>query len=169
LKRGVSQGAAAGACTRGGASARRVLYVSGMALHTFLSALAGGGLIGLAASVLLIASGRVAGISGILGGLLVPTRGDTSWRVLFTLGLLAAGAVAAYVLPDSLGSSPRSLPLLALAGLMVGVGTRLGNGCTSGHGVCGISRLSPRSLLATVTFIATGMLVVRLISALGAV
>jgi uncharacterized membrane protein YedE/YeeE len=165
----VLQVAASDACTRGAGSARRVLYVSGMSLLTLISALAGGGLIGLAASVLLIASGRVSGISGILGGLLVPTRGDTLWRVLFTLGLLAAGGVAAYVFPHSLGSSPRSLPLLAAAGLLVGVGTRLGNGCTSGHGVCGISRLSPRSLLATLTFIATGMLVVRLISVLGVV
>jgi uncharacterized membrane protein YedE/YeeE len=138
-------------------------------MHDFtpISALIGGGIIGIAATLLLVGSGRIAGISGILGGLLVPTRGDRMWRALFMLGLLAAGVVAALVTPDSIGASPRSLPVLALAGVLVGVGTRLGNGCTSGHGVCGISRLSPRSLVATVTFIAAGMIIVRLFSLLG--
>lgn len=128
---------------------------------TPISALVGGVIIGLSATLLLVGSGRIAGISGILGGLLVPTRGDRLWRGLFMLGLLIAGGVAAAVAPESIGSSPRSLPVLAAAGLLVGVGTRIGNGCTSGHGVCGISRLSPRSLVATITFIAAGMLVVR--------
>jgi uncharacterized protein len=138
-------------------------------MHTFtpLSALIGGGLIGAAASILLLGSGRVAGISGILGGLLTPTRGDRSWRALFLLGLLAAGVIAAAFAPQLIGSSPRSLPTLIAAGLLVGSGTRLGNGCTSGHGVCGISRLSPRSLVATATFIAAGMIVVRMLAWIG--
>jgi uncharacterized membrane protein YedE/YeeE len=80
---------------------------------------------------------------------------------MFVLGLLVAGAFAAYLAPASLGSSPRSLPVLIVAGALVGVGTSLGNGCTSGHGVCGVSRLSARSIAATLTFMATGMLIVR--------
>lgn len=134
---------------------------------TSTSALIGGALIGLGASVLLIGSGRIAGISGILGGLLIPTRGDLLWRALFLLGLIVAGGAAALFAPEYIGSSPRSLPTLIAAGLLVGAGTRLGNGCTSGHGVCGISRLSPRSLVATVTFIAAGMFIVRLVAVMG--
>lgn len=131
------------------------------------SALAGGALIGLAASLLLVANGRVAGISGVLGGLLAPVRGDVAWRGFFVLGLLGAGVVAALLSPEAIGASPRSLWLLAVAGLLVGVGTRIGNGCTSGHGVCGISRLSPRSMVATVSFIAAGIAAVALSRALG--
>ena len=139
-------------------------------MHDFtpISALVGGGLIGLAASLLLLGSGRIAGISGILGGVLSRTRGDVLWRALFVLGLLIAGAAAALWAPSTIGESPRSLPTLIAAGLIVGVGTRLGNGCTSGHGVCGISRLSARSIVATITFIAAGMLTVRLVALLGA-
>jgi uncharacterized membrane protein YedE/YeeE len=139
-------------------------------MHDFtpISALVGGGLIGLAASILLIASGRIAGISGIVGGLLQRTSGDVLWRALFFLGLLASGAAAALWAPDSIGASPRSLPTLLAAGFIVGVGTRLGNGCTSGHGVCGISRFSVRSILATITFIAAGMIIVRVVTWLGA-
>jgi uncharacterized membrane protein YedE/YeeE len=139
-------------------------------MHDFtpIPALIGGILIGLAATLLLVGSGRVAGVSGILGGLLVPARGDRGWRALFLLGLVVAGAVAAWVAPQNIGDSPRSLPLLALAGLLVGVGTRLGNGCTSGHGVCGLSRMSPRSLAATLTFIAVGMLTAYVVSTFGA-
>lgn len=131
------------------------------------SALAGGALIGLAASLLLVANGRIAGISGVLGGLLSPVRGDVAWRGFFTVGLLGAGVVAALLSPEAIGASPRSLSLVALAGLLVGVGTRLGNGCTSGHGVCGISRLSPRSITATVSFIAAGIVAVALSRAFG--
>jgi uncharacterized protein len=139
-------------------------------MHDFtpISALVGGGLIGLAASVLLLGSGRIAGISGILGGMLSRTQGDVLWRALFVLGLVTAGGVAALWAPATIGASPRSLPTLIAAGLIVGVGTRLGNGCTSGHGVCGISRFSARSIAATVTFIAAGMLCVRLVALLGA-
>ena len=137
-----------------------------MSNFTPLPSLIGGILIGLAATLLLIGSGRVAGVSGILAGLLTDT--GRSWRALFVLGLIGAGAVAAWLAPDSIGDSPRSLPLLALAGLLVGTGTRLGEGCTSGHGVCGLSRMSPRSLAATLTFIAVGMLTAYCVRTLGA-
>lgn len=138
-------------------------------MHNFTpwSALAGGALIGLAASLLLVANGRIAGISGVLGGLLAPVRGDVAWRSCFVLGLLGAGVAAASLSPDAIGASPRSMGLLAGAGLLVGIGTRLGNGCTSGHGVCGISRLSPRSIVATASFIAAGIAAVALSRALG--
>ena len=131
-------------------------------MHDFtpLSALAGGALLGLAASLLLVLAGRIAGISGITGGLLFPVRGDVSWRALFVFGLLGAGIAAAVLAPEAIGTSPRSNGALAVAGLLAGVGTRLGNGCTSGHGVCGISRLAPRSIAATVVFMFTGMLAV---------
>lgn len=122
------------------------------------SALAGGALIGTAASILLVFSGRVAGISGVTFGLLVPQQGEVSWRLAFAVGLILGGLLMLGVSPESFGASPRALPLVAVAGALVGVGTRLGNGCTSGHGVCGLSRLSVRSLAATVTFMATGFL-----------
>jgi len=124
------------------------------------NALAGGALIGLAASLLLWLNGRVVGVSGMLGGVLRPVRGDVLWRVLALAGLVLAGAATMLIAPEQIGRSPRSLAVLALAGLCVGIGTRLSNGCTSGHGVCGVSRLSPRSLVATGTFIATGVLTV---------
>lgn len=138
-------------------------------MHNFTpwSALAGGMMIGLAASLMLIGSGRVTGISGMLSGLLQPVRGDIAWRVLFMIGLLVAGAVAYITTPERIGASPRSLALIAVAGLLVGAGTRIGNGCTSGHGVCGISRLSPRSLIATLTFIASGVIAVLFTRLLG--
>jgi uncharacterized membrane protein YedE/YeeE len=139
-------------------------------MHDFTpwTALVGGALVGLAASLLLWVSGRVAGISGMVGGLLNPTRGDTAWRAFFLLGLLVSGAIALVVAPAAIGSSPRGLATLALAGLLVGIGTRIGNGCTSGHGVCGLSRMSIRSLVATVTFVATGVVTVTLLRWLGA-
>jgi hypothetical protein len=130
-------------------------------MHDFtpVSALIGGALIGLSASVVLLASGRVAGISGILGGLLRPQPGDVGWRLAFVVGLFAAGGVMLALAPDAFGvPTDRSVPAVAVAGVLVGFGTRLGNGCTSGHGVCGLSRLSTRSLVATVTFMATGFL-----------
>ncbi|MBS79725.1 MULTISPECIES: YeeE/YedE family protein [unclassified Variovorax] len=123
---------------------------------TPLAALAGGVLIGIAAAMFLLLNGRIAGISGVLGGLLRPLRGDVAWRGAFTLGLV--GAPLVYLLFAAL---PRpqidaGYGTLILAGLLVGVGTRYGSGCTSGHGVCGISRLSPRSLVATLAFMGTG-------------
>ena len=129
-----------------------------MSNFTPWSALLGGALIGVSASVLLLLNGRVAGISGIVGGLLRRRPEETAWRVLFVAGLLVGGVVVMLVRPASFGTAPVSVPLAVLAGLFVGFGTRLGSGCTSGHGVCGISRLSGRSLAATMTFMATGAL-----------
>ncbi|OJT22313.1 YeeE/YedE family protein [Archangium sp. Cb G35] len=133
---------------------------------SFLLPLLGGALIGLSASLLLLANGRVAGISGVVGSLLAPVRGDIAWRVLFFGGLLTGGLLLAWLRPGSFAvpadlSSGGAL-LLVVAGLLVGFGARLGNGCTSGHGVCGISRGSARSIVATLTFMATGVLTVFL-------
>lgn len=121
----------------------------------------GGALIGLSASILLLFSGRIAGISGIFAGLLSPKAGDTGWRLAFVAGLVLGGLALFLVAPSMFAVSyDRTLPMVAIAGLLVGVGVRLGSGCTSGHGVCGLSRLSPRSLVATLTFIATGAITV---------
>jgi uncharacterized protein len=136
-------------------------------MHDFtpLASLLGGVLIGLSASAMLLLDGKIAGISGILAGVLKPVKGDTLWRVCFLTGLLAGGLLLKELLPGALEFGLiRPFPLLAIAGLLVGFGTRLGSGCTSGHGVCGISRLSPRSLVATATFIFTGALVVYLLN-----
>ena len=132
-------------------------------------ALGGGVLIGLAASLLLAFNGRVAGISGIVGALFTPAKGEIGWRVAFLGGLLGGGLLAYQLWPQSFGTSPVSLGWVIVAGFLVGFGTRLGNGCTSGHGVCGVARFSPRSLAATLTFIATGALGVWLGRWLGAV
>ena len=120
------------------------------------SALAGGVLIGLAAALLLLTGGRIAGISGILGGLLKPVRGDVGWRVAFILGLLVAPLAYALFAALPRPQIDASHGALLLAGLLVGVGTRFGGGCTSGHGVCGLSRLSVRSLVATLAFMGAG-------------
>ncbi|MGB1013689.1 MAG: YeeE/YedE family protein [Nannocystaceae bacterium] len=123
-----------------------------------LAAAIGGLLIGIASLGLLLASGRVVGISGILGGLLPPRRGDSNWRWSFVGGLLAGGLLLQLVWPQTLEFSPQgSTTSLLAAGLLVGAGTRIGNGCTSGHGVCGISRLSKRSFIATTTFMAAAI------------
>ncbi|MGC4063628.1 MAG: YeeE/YedE family protein [Polyangiaceae bacterium] len=129
----------------------------------FFAPLLGGVFIGAAASYLLLSQGRIAGISGILGGLVSPKVADKSWRVAFLLGLFVAGTLASIALPGSTGRPTGPLPLLVVAGLLVGFGARLGGGCTSGHGVCGVSRLSSRSLVATAVFIATGALTVFLV------
>lgn len=123
---------------------------------TPFAALAGGVLIGIATAMFVLLNGRIAGISGVLGGLLGPIRGDIAWRAAFTLGLV--GAPLVYLLFAAL---PRpqidaNYGTLILAGLLVGLGTRYGSGCTSGHGVCGLSRLSPRSLVATAAFMGAG-------------
>lgn len=128
----------------------------------WIRALEGGALIGLSASLMLSFNGRVAGVSGMVGGLLQPSPGEWSWRALFVAGLALGGLVAAATLPEAFATSAASLGTVLLAGLLVGFGSRVGNGCTSGHGVCGISRLSPRSLAATVTFITSGALTVLL-------
>jgi len=127
------------------------------------ASLAGGILIGLAAALLLLANGRVAGISGILGGLLRPARGDLAWRVAFLAGLFLAPLVWLTLRAMPPAQIDHSPTLLALAGLLVGLGTRFGSGCTSGHGVCGIARLSPRSLTATACFMVAGIVTVFIV------
>lgn len=127
----------------------------------------GGGLIGLAASVLLVGMGRIAGISGIAGNLVFGKAGERSWRALFLIGLVAAGFAFVQLEPGVFGASPRTLPWVAVAGLLVGFGTRLGGGCTSGHGVCGMSRMSPRSLVATLTFMIAGAATVTILRWVG--
>jgi uncharacterized membrane protein YedE/YeeE len=129
--------------------------------------LLGGALIGLAASVLLLGSGRIAGISGIAGNLVLGSARDRLWRGAFVLGLITTGLVLARIEPSLFGTAPRPLLVVVAAGLLVGFGTRIGSGCTSGHGVCGLSRLSPRSLLATLTFIAAGAVTVAAVRWLG--
>ncbi|MFZ5656471.1 MAG: YeeE/YedE family protein [Pseudomonadota bacterium] len=125
---------------------------------TWWAALAGGVLIGLSATLLLWLNGRVAGVSGILNGVLFPARGDVAWRAMFLVGLVAAAGLYMALVPGA--PLPRAdFPRIGLivAGLLVGFGTRMGNGCTSGHGVCGIGRLSLRSLVAVLTFMATAI------------
>ena len=125
---------------------------------TWLLAVTGGVLIGLSATLLLWLNGRVAGVSGILNGVLLPHGGDVAWRTTFLLGLIVAAGLYMALVPGA--PQPRTdFPRagLIVAGLLVGFGTRMGNGCTSGHGVCGIGRLSVRSLAAVVTFMATAI------------
>ena len=133
------------------------------AAFTPWSALAGGALIGLAAGMLVLLNGRIAGIAGITGGLIRPRRGDIVWRLTFLLGLVAAPTLW----QTSLALPPlhieAGMPLLIVAGLLVGISTRYGAGCTSGHGVCGLARLSPRSLLATLCFMGAGFATVFII------
>lgn len=123
------------------------------------TSLAGGVLLGLASALFILVNGRILGISGILGGLIGAKAGDASWRLAFLLGLLVAPATLGLLAPPGLISPPRieaSYVVVVVAGLLVGYGTRLGSGCTSGHGVCGLSRLSPRSLVATLSFMGAG-------------
>lgn len=129
-----------------------------------LNALYGGVLIGIAVSIMLLFNGRVTGISGILNGVLNPTKGDTLWRVFFISGLLLGG-LALKILKPTFFEIGNNLTLyefikIGIAGLLVGFGTILGSGCTSGHGICGISRLSLRSIVATLSFIFSGILMV---------
>ena len=127
---------------------------------TLWQSLTGGMLIGLASALLLFLNGRVAGISGIVGGLFRPSKGDISWRIAFISGLMISSLV--YMIVNQLPASiiDADISTLVIAGLMVGFGTRYGSGCTSGHGVCGISRGSARSFVATSLFIGAGMLTV---------
>ena len=120
------------------------------------SSLAGGILIGVASIMFILLVGRIAGISGILGGLLTPARGDIGWRVAFLGGLVAAPLVYLLFAPLPATTIDAGYGVLAAAGFLVGIGSRYGGGCTSGHGVCGLSRLSPRSLVATLTFMMAG-------------
>jgi uncharacterized membrane protein YedE/YeeE len=134
-----------------------------MAAFDPISALIGGALIGLAVALTMLLLGRIAGITGICAGALDPTAADRGWRAAFLAGLIGAPLVfglAGHRLP--VPEMPESSVLIVVAGLLVGFGTRLGNGCTSGHGVCGIARASPRSIVATVTFMLVAMLVVAI-------
>ena len=135
-----------------------------LAEFSWTAGLGGGLLIGAAAALLIVANGSIAGISGILNGALARTRGDTAWRVAFIVGMLAGGAAFWWLTPHAF--TPREgypLHLLLPAGFLVGFGTRLGSGCTSGHGVCGLGRRSLRSLVATITFVGCGMVTVYLL------
>ena len=127
------------------------------------SALAGGVLIGIAAAMFVLLNGRIAGISGVLGGLLAPSRGDIAWRAAFVLGIVAAPWVYSIVTAWPQPQIDAGQGALVVAGLLVGIGTRYGSGCTSGHGVCGLSRLSPRSLVATAAFMGAGFATVYVI------
>ena len=124
------------------------------------ASLAGGILLGLASAIFILVNGRILGISGIVGGLLRPKAGDAGWRISFVLGMLAAPLLYVLVAGPVPATIDAGWGTVVLAGLMVGVGTRYGAGCTSGHGVCGLSRLSPRSLVATLSFMGAGFAVV---------
>ena len=123
----------------------------------WITALFGGVLIGIAATLLLWSLGRIAGISGIVNGIGSASRGDRAWRVAFVIGMMAAGALVLQFVPAPPRMQTGATPLLLTAGFLVGFGTRMGNGCTSGHGVCGLGRLSWRSLAAVLTFMSAGI------------
>ena len=129
-----------------------------------LMPLTGGILIGIAASMMLLFSGKIAGVSGIFGGMLFQQGEERTWRLSFVAGLIAGG-ILLYILNAEFfeNTSGRGLLAVTIAGLLVGIGTRVGGGCTSGHGVCGIGRLSGRSIVATVTFVVAGMAIVALV------
>ncbi len=127
----------------------------------------GGLLIGAAVSLLLLFNGRIAGISGILSGVLKPIAGDTAWKVAFVLGIMAAPALFTLFFFSPEVSITTSTPILILAGLFVGFGTRLGSGCTSGHGICGMARFSRRSIVAVITFMLVAFATVAVINLLG--
>jgi uncharacterized protein len=132
-----------------------------------LSATIGGLLVGLSVSIIWVVNGRRAGVSGVAGGIYPPHRGDVLWRVLYVIGLPIGAIVGFWVGPMLFSEVPKTLPVpdvttpaLVIAGVLVGVGTRIGRGCTSGHGICGLSGLSKRSLVAVMTFMGAGMLTV---------
>ncbi|MGE0528078.1 MAG: YeeE/YedE family protein [Bdellovibrionales bacterium] len=134
-----------------------------MNLNNVIAPLIGGALIGIAVTVMLLFNGRVTGISGIVSGLFSPSKRDFSWRSAFIVGMLAGGVALRLISPNALeNTSGRTLGAIALAGILVGFGTVMGGGCTSGHGVCGVSRFSIRSLIATATFIFFGFASVML-------
>ena len=130
------------------------------------SSLSGGIILGVASALFILMNGRVLGISGILGGLLLPKAGDTFWRLAFLTGMFASPWIFNLLAPTEFITTPQidaDLVMLVIAGLLVGIGTRYGSGCTSGHGVCGLSRMSPRSLVATLSFMAAGFLTVYVV------
>ncbi len=135
----------------------------------WIYALMGGMIIGSAVSIMLLFNGRVTGISGIINGILTPEKGDTAWRMTFTLGLFSGGLLLKAIAPQTLigGSLATANWSVVVAGFLVGFGTIMGSGCTSGHGVCGISRLSIRSIVATLTFISAGIFAVLIFRKLG--
>ncbi|MFN7453234.1 MAG: YeeE/YedE family protein [Pseudobdellovibrionaceae bacterium] len=134
----------------------------------WINALIGGAIIGLSVSIMLLMNGRVTGISGIINGLIEPIKGDTLWRFLFVAGLFLGGVLMLPFKSEAFVNTVSTSDLtVGIAGLLVGFGTIMGSGCTSGHGVCGISRMSPRSLVATITFIVAGVLAVVLFRKLG--
>jgi uncharacterized membrane protein YedE/YeeE len=138
--------------------------MQGIAAFNPVSALVGGAMIGLAAVLLAMLTGRIAGVSGILGGCLAPASGDTLWRYTFILGLLLAPVAGGYLgNPLPAVQLPTSWAVIVIAGFLVGFGARLSGGCTSGHGVCGIARLSKRSIVATAIFMATGIATVAVV------
>ncbi|HCG7136516.1 TPA: YeeE/YedE family protein [Vibrio diabolicus] len=121
----------------------------------------GGILLGISATILLLVNGKIAGISGIMNGIMLPKKGDYSWRLLFAVGMIAGGLISVLMLGVAVPSTANlSLGMVIAAGLLVGIGTRLGNGCTSGHGICGMGRLSKRSIVATCVFMAVAGLTV---------
>ena len=127
------------------------------------AALAGGVLLGHASALFVLLNGRILGISGIVGGLLRPRAGDMGWRLAFVLGMLVAPGLYWLVVGPTQPRIDANWGMVVIAGLLVGVGTRYGSGCTSGHGVCGLSRMSPRSLVATLAFMGAGFVTVFLI------
>ena len=130
----------------------------------FVMPLLGGVLIGIASAIMLLFNGRITGISGIFGGMFFKQGEERKWRTSFVAGLIAGGIGLQYLNPEFFtNTSGRSLLVLVLAGLLVGIGTQIGSGCTRGHGVCGIGRLSPRSLVATIVFVFAGMVLVAII------
>lgn len=134
-----------------------------MSLAVAAMSLLGGALIGLAAGLLLLVNGRIFGVSGILGGVVMPLPNDTAWRTYALAGLILGGfSLKVLSWPAFDPVAPFSFGLMAVAGLLVGFGTRMGGGCTSGHGICGMSRLSPRSVVATLTFMVAGILTVAM-------
>ena len=133
-------------------------------MQDIINATVGGAMIGLAASMLLLFQGRIAGISGIVGGLLQRPGKDTQWQTVFVAGLLSGGIILMFTAPTTIVEpETRTVGAVAIAGLLVGIGVRMGRGCTSGHGVCGLSRLSKRSLVATLSFMATGFVTATMI------
>ncbi len=121
----------------------------------------GGILLGISATILLLVNGKIAGISGIMNGIMSPKKGDYSWRLLFAVGMIAGGLISVLMLGVAAPSTANlSLGMVIAAGLLIGIGTRLGNGCTSGHGICGMGRLSKRSIVATCVFMAVAGLTV---------
>ncbi|MEO8798222.1 MAG: YeeE/YedE family protein [Polyangiaceae bacterium] len=140
-----------------------------MTTYTPVAGLVGGAFIGLGAAVLLGGAGKIAGISGILGGVLVPKEDDTAWRWAFLAGLILTGLTVQWSHPPAFAKPiDQPLVLTIVAGLLVGIGTQLGNGCTSGHGVCGLARFSKRSVIAVAVFMSAAIATVFVMRELGA-